>query len=184
MNTVEDPKVAAERLMQRAYNRDGLPELAVGLSLLVLASLIYGTAVLPKRSPFFVADVLGFALGCPLLGLLKPRLVKWVRGRYLTDRVGYVLPKRRAPKVLWYGILSSVAVAFALFLGNHFIKGDRWLLLSAGFAGAAILILSAGGPARPASCLPDCSGRFRAPRSASRIFRLISLCPHFLGPSA
>src|ERR1039457_3606961 len=89
MNSVEDPKIAAERLMQRAYNRDGLPELTIGLAWLAMASLVYGAEAIPKGSPAFVADILGFALGCPLLTIGAPRFVKWVRGRYLTGRLGY-----------------------------------------------------------------------------------------------
>lgn len=130
--------------MQRAYNRDGLPELAIGLTMLVFASLTYGTAVLPKRSPAFFAAVFGFAFGCPLSGLLTPRLVKWVRGRYLTDRFGYVRHarnKQRERAVLWFGILSAIVFACTLFLGNHFLKGDRWVLLLAGLVGASIQIL-------------------------------------------
>ena len=130
--------------MQRAYNRDGLPELAIGITMLVFASLVYGTAVLPKRSPAFIAAVLGFALGCPLSGLLTPRLVRWVRGRYLTDRFGYVRHarnKRNERRVLWFGILVAIVGPCALFLGDHLLKGDRWVLLLAGFAGAAIQIL-------------------------------------------
>jgi hypothetical protein len=139
MNTIEDPKVAAERLMQRAWNRDGLPELAAGLVTLTWAILFCGAAVLPKRSPLFVADVLAASFGCPLLGLVTPRLVKWVRGRYLTDRVGYVRHgrnKQRERKVLWYGILSAIVVACALLLGHLLFRGwNQWVLLMAGLLG-------------------------------------------------
>jgi hypothetical protein len=56
-------------------------------------------------------------------------------------RVGYVRPKRRERKVVWYGILSAVAFGCALFLGGLLFKSwDRWVLLLAGFLGAAIQI--------------------------------------------
>ena len=45
-----DPNAMAKRLMQRAHNRDGLPEVAVGLIWLLLSGLIYATIVLPKGS--------------------------------------------------------------------------------------------------------------------------------------
>ena len=139
MNSIQDPKIAAGRLMQRAYNRDGLPELAVGLLLLIFASLIYGTAVFPKGSPAFVAAVLGFAFGCPLLGWTTPRFLRWVRTRYLTGRFGYVRPKRMDRKVIWYGILNTIVFACVLLLGSLLFKRwDQWVLAMSGFLGGAI----------------------------------------------
>src|ERR1039457_6907934 len=76
MNSVEDPKIAADRLMQSAYNRDGLPELAVGLLLIVFAALMYGLGLFPMGSTSFFAGVLGSAFGCPLLGWPTPRFVR------------------------------------------------------------------------------------------------------------
>jgi hypothetical protein len=138
MNSIEDPKIAAERLMQRAYNSDGLPELTVGLIWLFFAGLMYATAVFPKGSPAFTASVLGFAFGCPLLGWTTPRFVKWVRGRYLTGRFGYVRPKRRERKVLWRGMLIGIGFACVLVGGSLlFKKWDKWVLLvAASCAGA------------------------------------------------
>lgn len=128
--------------MQRAYNRDGLPELAVGLVLLATAILFYGDAVLPRRSPVLIAAILASAFGCPVLGLVTPRLVKWVRGRYLTDRVGYVRHKRREREVLWrYGILNAIVVACALLLGHLLFRGwNQWVLLMAGLLGGGFQI--------------------------------------------
>ena len=53
-----DPHAIAARLMQRAHNRDGLPEIAVGLIFLLSAGLIYAWAVLPPASVGFKAAVL------------------------------------------------------------------------------------------------------------------------------
>ncbi len=53
-----DAHAIAARLMQRAHNRDGLPEIAVGLIFLLSAGLIYAWAVLPPASVGFKAAVL------------------------------------------------------------------------------------------------------------------------------
>jgi hypothetical protein len=145
MNSVEDPKIAAERLMQRAYNRDGLPELTIGLAWLAMASLVYGAEAIPKGSPAFVADILGFAFGCPLLTIGAPRFVKWVRGRYLTGRLGYVRPKRRERAPLGHRVLLAIAtgcvVFCVVFLGDLLFKNrNQWILALVGLFGGAIQI--------------------------------------------
>jgi hypothetical protein len=45
-----DPSAIAGRVLQRAWNRDGLPEMAMGLCFLLSSGLIYATVALPRGS--------------------------------------------------------------------------------------------------------------------------------------
>src|ERR1017187_4218362 len=97
------------------------------------------------RSPAFVADILGFAFGCPLLTIGAPRFVKWVRGRYLTGRLGYVRPKRRERAPLGHRVLLAIAtgcvVFCVVFLGDLLFKNrNQWILALVGLFGGAIQI--------------------------------------------
>jgi hypothetical protein len=135
MNSIEDPKIAAERLMQRAYNRDGLPELAIGLILMLYASFMFGISTLMKGGwPASIAFMLGSGLGLPLLGwTIQQRLSGWVRSRYLTPRLGYVRHKPREREPVWHVILLSLACAFVMGPGFLIFKRwDKWFLLLAG----------------------------------------------------
>jgi hypothetical protein len=90
---VGDPNAFAKRLIQRAHNRDGLPEIAVGLTFLIVGFLSYAQVVLPRESIGFKAAVLGLALLIPVLCIGAPGGLKWVRQRYLIERLGYVESK-------------------------------------------------------------------------------------------
>src|SRR5208337_5298049 len=88
-----DPDAMATRLTQRAHNRDGLPEIAVGVTFLLVSGLSYAQVALPRGSIGFKVAVIAFSFLVPLLTLGSPRILKWVRRRYLIARVGYVEPK-------------------------------------------------------------------------------------------
>jgi len=62
LSSQADPTVMARRLIQKAHNRDGLPEIAVGVSFLLVAGLIYAQVVLPPESSGFKA--VGRCGGC------------------------------------------------------------------------------------------------------------------------
>ena len=104
-----DPGAIAERLMQRAHSRDGLPEIAVGLTFLFASGLIYAQTVLPRESMAFKVAVIGFAILLPVLCMGAPSALKWVRGRYLVARIGYVQNKPIGRK----GIATGIVVAAA-----------------------------------------------------------------------
>lgn len=138
----EDPAVLAGRLMGRAHNRDGLPEITIGLLFLVTAGLAYAQVVLPPGSSGFTAAVLGFALGLPVLFFAALYAVRWVRRRFLIERVGYVepnpTPRRRyisgAPLLMLALVAAIIAAAFL------FPFSDRWILAATGLLGAALQI--------------------------------------------
>lgn len=111
-----DPRVIADRLLQRGWNRDGLPEIGVGLTFLVTGALIYAQEVLPRRSPGQVAAVLAFAFGLPVVCFGLPPLVKRVRGRWLVERSGYVehVPSSIRRNYVFALALSVMAVVLPL----------------------------------------------------------------------
>jgi hypothetical protein len=137
----------AKRLIQRAHNRDGLPEIAVGLIFLFVGALSFAQALLPRESTGFMAAVLVLALVTPVLCIGAPQALKWVRRRYLIERVGYVESKPIGAKRMGMGIGLAVAVAVvaavALFGAvTRFAQPDRWVLAGTGLLGGALAVLS------------------------------------------
>ncbi len=68
----ENPDALAHRLIQNAHTSDGLPELAAGLSLLILSALSYAQVNTPRA---LFADV--FLI--PVLCLAAPLAVRRLR---------------------------------------------------------------------------------------------------------
>ena len=136
---VEDPNAMAGRLMQSAHTRDGLPEIAVGLIFLSCAGSSYAQAMLPQGSPGFKAAVIAFSLLLAPLGFGAPWVLKWVRRRYLTERLGYVQHKPIGRKQIITGIVFGLVMAFALFgVVLRLSQPDGWLLAGTGLFGGAL----------------------------------------------
>ncbi|MGD0871781.1 MAG: hypothetical protein ABSB88_19680 [Bryobacteraceae bacterium] len=135
-----DPNVVAGRLMQRAHNRDGLPEIAVGLNFLLAASLIYAQVVLPKGSNGFRLAALAFALLLPSLLFGSLWALQWVRRRYLIERVGYVERRPMGRRQIGLGIAIAALMALAVFgVAPRLSQPDRWLLGGTGLFGGALM---------------------------------------------
>jgi len=129
----------AARLIQRAYNRDGLPEIAVGFTFLLASGLIYAQAMLQTGSFSFKAAVIAFPLTLALLIFGSPWALKRVRRRYLIARMGYVEPKPMGRKQIASGIALAVPMAVALFVVvPRLSQPDRWLLAGTGLFGGAL----------------------------------------------
>jgi hypothetical protein len=140
---VGDPNAIAKRLIQRAHNRDGLPEIAVGLTFLIVGILSYAQVLLPRDTIGFKAAVVGLALLIPVLCIGSPRGLTWVRRRYLIERVGYVEPKPICRKQIGVGITVAVVTAVVLFgIVTQFSTPDRWVLAGTGLFGGALAALS------------------------------------------
>ena len=134
-----DVDAEARRLMQRAHTRDGLPEIAMGLSFLAASGLIYAQVVLPRQSVGFKAAVLAFSLGLPLT-IFTPTVLRWARRRYLMARVGYVEPYPVGRKAIVRGVLGALVFAGVLFgVVPRMAQPDRWLLAGTGLLGGALL---------------------------------------------
>lgn len=138
----ENPDAVAKRLIQRAHNRDGLPEIAVGLNFLAVGILCSAQVLLPRESIGFKAAVVGLALLIPVLCMGSPGALRWVRRRYLIERVGYVEPKPVGRKQIGLGIFLAVSMAVALFgVVTQFSQPDRWVLAGTGLFGGALAAL-------------------------------------------
>jgi hypothetical protein len=134
-----DPDAMAKRLIQRDHNRDGLPEIAVGLTFLVIGGLSYAQASLPRESDYFKAAVLGLALLVPALCFGSPAALKWVRRHYLMDRFGYMESRPLGRKQIGIGIAFAILLAMVLFgVVDRLAEPDRWLLAGTGLLGGAI----------------------------------------------
>lgn len=142
-DSVVDPNAMAQRLMQRAHNRDGLPEIAAGLTFLLVSGLICVSVMLPRQSiaPKAAALVFSFllllCLGVPWAG---PWAVKSVRRRYLIGKWGYVQHKPIGRKQLGIGIAIAVPMVGAVFgVVTGLLPADGWLLGGTGLFGGALV---------------------------------------------
>ena len=135
-----DPDRLVGRLMQRAWTRDGVVEIIVGLFFLLLSGLLEAQHLLERAWPIFRAIPL---LVVPILigGYLIRWAIRWIRGRYLIERTGYVAfkpvsKKKRIRMALFAGILATISVA-AIGVANraHISSSSQWVLI-----GTAVLL--------------------------------------------
>ena len=130
-----DPDAAARRLMRRAHNRDGLPEIVIGTILLTTAFLIWLEVAYPRGSFAYRSSWWGMML------LLMPMIggsrwtIQWVRRRFLINKVGYVELKPAPRGLLVATTFISVAVAAAMAWAVHLraLSPGGWMV-----AGTAI----------------------------------------------
>jgi len=139
---MKDPNALACRLMQRAHNQDGLPEIAIGITWLLISGLISAQVALPHGSIGFKVAVLALVILMPTLGFSTPAVLRWVRRRYFIERVGYVRHKPVGRKQIGFGILVAVLVSVALFgVVTRLARPDAWLLAGTGLFGGALMAL-------------------------------------------
>lgn len=140
-----DPNAIAQRLMQKAQNQDGLPEIAIGLILLPTAALQW----LQFTSPY---ESFAHKQGALVLGILVPALIlgsqwaiKTARRKFLIERVGYVELKPVAPKRFWavFGVAFLGAAAMVFAIATRSIPSRNWLVAITGILGG-ILAIQAG----------------------------------------
>jgi len=117
---------------------DGRPD--DGWIFLFVGALSFAQALLPRESTGFMAAVLVLALVTPVLCIGAPQALKWVRRRYLIERVGYVQNKPIGLKQILYGIVIVVLMALVLFvIAPRLSHPDAWLLAGAGLFGGALM---------------------------------------------
>ena len=138
----ETPDAMAKRLLQKAHNRDGLPEIVVGVFFLAVSALIALQVVYPQGSTVYKASTLGFVLLCIAVPLSLQWVIKKLRERFLTTKVGYVKLKPVSKKLrgATFGLAFVVAVAavFAVRRGIEIFPPDSLLLAGTGIFGGAI----------------------------------------------
>jgi hypothetical protein len=137
----ESPNVIANRLMQRTQNRDGLPEIAMGLSFLLVAGLIYVQSTLERGSARDKQVSLALCLLIPTAGFIAPWLVKWVRKRFLIERVGYFQPKPVRLRIVGISIVIAAAVAVLVAVSSPSTQ-PGWILAGSGVFGGSLAIFA------------------------------------------
>jgi hypothetical protein len=143
----EDPNAIAKRLMQKAHTRDGLPEIAVGITFLVLAGLCWLQEIFKHGTNGYQAASLGMVLLFPALAFGTQWAIKHVRRRFLIKKVGYVEAKPVNRKQRGIVFVIAAAVAAAVTIATYiFIRGSHsstafsatgWLLAGTGIIGGA-----------------------------------------------
>ncbi len=128
-----NPSVVARRLMQQAHNRDGLPEIFVGIGLLIGSGMSWSD-LLPHRSLERQITLCASILGVMACCLFAGPLLKWLRNRYLFERVGYVQLRTDGRKT-GVAVLVAIAVAAAVALAalaTHSAEPMKWLIAVCG----------------------------------------------------
>jgi hypothetical protein len=129
-----DPDAAARRLMHIAHNRDGLPEIAIGTILLTTAFFIWLQVAYPRGSFAYRSSWWGMMLlMVPMIGGSQ-WAIKWMRRRFLIEKVGYVELKP-APKrllIIVACIAFAAAMAWAVYL--RVLPPSGWMVAGTGIA--------------------------------------------------
>lgn len=138
-----NPDLTARLLLQKAHNRDGLPEIAIGLTFLATAFCMWlQVAYQPGSLPYREAAL--------LLGLLVPALIlgsMWaiqkVRRHFLIEQEGYVKLKpvnRKRLTLVVFAFLVAVAMVVGIYKSE--LPPASWVLAATGIGGGALAAFS------------------------------------------
>lgn len=135
-----DPDATARHLMQRAHLRDGLPEIAIGVVFLIIALCMWLQVAVQAGSVWYRASAwIMILLVAPMCGGL-PWAIKWLRRRFLIEKVGYVelkpVPRERTFAVLAIALGVAVVAAWAGYRGAF--PSSSWILAGTGLLGGLI----------------------------------------------
>ena len=138
----QNPETIAKRLLQKAHNRDGLPEIATGIIFLVLASLSWMRVVLQPGTVGYKASIWIGILLIPLLIIGPNWVIKIVRRNFLIDKVGYVELKPTNQMRTWrVGVIALVVAfvaAFAVRKAPFLLPPVNWTPAATGILGGAL----------------------------------------------
>ena len=128
------PDAMASRLMQRAHNLDGLPEILIAIVLFVGSGTNWASVLFEAHSVGRTVMKLSCIALFTVVCLAGSPLVQWARRRWLLDRVGYVKTKpNRKGMALALGLAVAVACAAVLLMLKMRAQiADRWVLLAIG----------------------------------------------------
>jgi len=147
----ETPEQIAGRLMQKAHNQDGLPEIATGLILLTFAGLYGLPLVFQPSSGVYKTSSYGvlammFLLLIPIYG--SQWVIKKIRMRYLIGKVGYVklkpLNRKQSGRLIGVVVVAAVvaaalAAALVYIIGSkHHLSLWSWILAGDGISGGML----------------------------------------------
>ena len=134
--TGTDPDAAARRLIRRAHNRDGLPEIYIGAVLLATALLLWLQIGYPRGSFPYQSSSWGMMLViAPMIGVAQ-WAIKWVRRRFLIEKVGFVELKPVPRKLLIIATCIALVVAASMAWAGHIhtLPPSGWMIAGTGIA--------------------------------------------------
>lgn len=136
-NVERDPDAAVRRLMQRAHNQDGLPEIVIGVTFLAVACVLWVPEVFPRWG--WIGPLGLLLVVSPMAGGF-PWLIKKLRRRYLIEKAGYVefkpANRRRLAIIVCIAFLVGGLAAFALSKGA--VPPASWFVAGIGIWGGAL----------------------------------------------
>ncbi len=142
----ENPDRIANQLIQKAHNRDGLPEIAIGLTFLLVALTMWMQIAYQPGSLTYKIAPLILGLLVPALILSSQWAIKKVRTQFLIGKTGYVKSKpvnrKAAGMVVAIAFVIAVAAVIAAYLGRNSSPPTAWFLAGTGIGGGLLLILA------------------------------------------
>jgi hypothetical protein len=136
-----NPDAAAGRLIQRANNRDGLPEIAIGICFLTVAFLVWLEVAFQPGSFAYRASWWGMILLLSPMIAASPWAIKSVRRRFLMERIGYVelkpVPRKRSVIVIAIAFVTAAVTAWAAY--RKAIPPANWSLAGIGIGGGFLM---------------------------------------------
>ncbi len=136
----ENPDLTARRLLQKAHNRDGLPEIAIGLCFLAVAFCMWLQVAFPPGSLPYREAALVLGVLVPALGLGSMWAIKKVRRHFLIEQEGYVkLKPANRKRLVLIGVLAFViAAAMVVGIYRRALPPSSWILAGTGIVGGAL----------------------------------------------
>lgn len=136
-----DPTKIARQLMQKAHNRDGLPEICIGLVLFCYGALLYMQRILPQSSVAFVVDA-ALPYLIPVMGIGLPWVIKSLRRRFLLSRAGYVKSKPPSRGSVYIGICTATVIAIlGVLVFGYAAPHSHWELAAVGIVSGGLMVL-------------------------------------------
>jgi hypothetical protein len=144
------PDVLAKQMMQRAHLSDGLPEILVGLTFLLVTGDFLARASLAEGSMGMKALDWVFPVLLMTLCIGAGPGIPWIRRRYLIAKVGYVecrANRRRLARLALVTLLviCSFAIAAAFVFPRlspeFYLFPERWLLAVLGATLGGFLVV-------------------------------------------
>jgi hypothetical protein len=138
----ENPDLTARRLLLKAHNRDGLPEIAVGLCFLAAAFSNWLEVGFPPESLPHRVSALCLGVLVPALILGSMWAIRKVRRHFLIEQEGYVklkpVNRKRLAFVMVFAFLVGVAMMLALY--KRALPPTSWILAGTGIGGCVLAV--------------------------------------------
>ena len=138
----ENTDLTARHLLLKAHNRDGLPEIAIGLCFLTTAFSMWLQVAFPPGSLPYREAALVLGVLVPTLGLGSMWAIKKVRGHFLIEQEGYVklkpVNRRFRAMVGAFAFLVAVAMVFAIY--KRALPPTSCILAGTGIGGGVLAV--------------------------------------------